>query len=160
MALFFSILQAALWAVTCLAVQRSALAAARHAARADSTGGPAASPQVEAYAALLPLSAVHPTNTLSLAFTRVEVTRTAGRVEATVRYPMPLRIPLAGRWLGQKLPLTGNPADTPSGRAVVWAFRLAGRRFPGFPDPGIHLPYFRMVCFSADTPEETPRSGG
>lgn len=157
--LLFGLIQAAYGALVCFAVQRSALAAARHAARFDGTGGAFGSPRFQAYAALVPLASLHRSNLLAACLTQVDIQNNGFRVTAIVRYPMPLWVPMAGRLLGQSLI---PPLDLQEYASVRWlrqAFRLAGKTPPDFSWEGVRLPFFRIIAFRAVAFRE-PRSEG
>ena len=156
--LFFCLIQAAYCTLTCLVVQRSALVAARHAARQDGTGGPAASPLLEATIALLPLADLHRSNLVALVLTRVDINRRGPEVEAVVRYPMPLCVPLAGRWFGERLNPPMDLSDSSVGKILKQAFRLSGRTTPDFSFNVAHPTYFRIITFRASAPLEAPPS--
>lgn len=117
--IFFLILQVTTLGLSCLAVQRAAMAVAREASL---SGDAVMDPHAGIRATAQKLIALGPLTRLNgkaawlcAAFSTCEVTHDRTTVTATVRYPMPLVMPLAGKVLGVSLdpgpapPLSGNP---------------------------------------------------
>jgi hypothetical protein len=115
--LFFAILQLFLLGVTCLALQRSAIAIARETSIADgivSRSGMSLRHHIQKTSALLPLVQLdRGRGWHCMAASRVDIIHSDRTVTATIHYPMPIRLPGLGRWFGTQLtstfPLSSEP---------------------------------------------------
>jgi hypothetical protein len=154
--LFFALIQgtALLW--TCFSVQRAAMAAARHAARVEAKPKPWDSPKLQALVALAPLLALNKACLASGFLTKVETAQVEDHLVATVRFPMPIWVPLVGPWLGQHLGLPEEAPDPETKRMVQTAFQLAGKKVPNLDAVFNHLPYYRWIEFQAEAAMEPP----
>lgn len=148
--IFFALIQGAALGWTALTVQRAADAVARHASRAGADPKSWDSPRLQALVALAPLVGLNKAYLVSGAFTQVEVQEDGDKTIATLRFPMPLWVPLAGPWLGERLvpPLNGWGNTTRD--LFSSAFRLLGRTPPDLDAPLGALPYYRWITFRSE----------
>lgn len=154
--LFFAIIQGTALCWTCLTVQRAAMAAARHASRVETTAQAWDSPRFQALVALAPLVALNKAYLVSGLMTKVETTESEGRLIATVRFPMPIWVPLAGPWLGERIALPTSSIDPETKGMIQTVFKLAGKNPPDFDSNLDHLPYYRWIVFQAESRLEPP----
>ena len=155
--IFFALIQGAALCWTCLGVQRAAMAAVRHASRVEAKAQVWDSPRLQALVALGPLVAMNKACLVSGLLTKVETTESDDhRLIATVRYPMPIWVPLAGPWLGERLGLPSGVFNSETKRVLQTAFQLMGKSPPDFDMSFIHLPYYRWITFQAEAPLEPP----
>lgn len=154
--LFFAILQGTALCWTCLSVQRAAMAAARHASRVEGTSKAWDSPRLQALVALAPLVALNKAYLVSGLLTKVETVESDGHLIATVRFPMPIWMPLAGPWLGERILLSDNGIDPETRKVLQIVFQLTGKKPPDFDSVLDRLPYYRWISFQAEARLEPP----
>jgi hypothetical protein len=169
--IFFAILQLAYMGLSTLAVQRAAMAIAREAAlSADPTVSSLGNWRIvtQQLLAFHPLLSLRRRETLlAVAGTRIDIDVEGRMVRATVRYPMPVWVPLVG-------PLFGGPIEMSVGaerlrvvretregyerlRGIARAFLPDAAPLPEFPDPSwtyARLSCARMLTCAAAVPDE------
>ncbi len=132
--IFFLILQVTTLGLSCLAVQRAAMAVAREASLSgDAVEEPHAGIRAIAQKliALGPLTRLNGNATwLCAAFSSCEVVHDRTMVTATVRYPMPLVMPLAGKVLGESLDPGRMPPLPGDSDTLAFLLRCAGMTLP------------------------------
>lgn len=140
-------IQLALLGLSSLAVQRAVLATARDAARGDTTqdGFPA-----QKWLSLSPLTALNGKSVwICIAASRCEISYERTRVTATLHFPMPLQIPLAGRLFGENLfPIPSNS----SGQipiVILTILRSIGAPIDTLSSRSRKIPYVRWLVRSA-----------
>jgi len=154
--LFFALIQATYFAFACFAVQRAALAAARHASRSDGTGGWWDQPRAQVDLSLAPLLSLNwKAQTASILATKVGQVASPIGVTVKVRYPMPIWVPLAGRWFGKPLVPVLDLKNNEAARILRLACQFLGRSAPDLSFDGIRLPYYRMLEFEATAVDES-----
>jgi hypothetical protein len=108
--IFFAIIQLAYMGLTALAVQRAAMAIAREAAiSTDPTAQPLENWRIvtQQYLAFYPLLSLKKTDVLlAIAGTDIQTVVEGRMVKTTVRYPMPIWVPLVGPLFGKTFDLT------------------------------------------------------
>jgi hypothetical protein len=133
------------------------MAAVRHASRVETKAQVWDSPRLQALVALGPLVAMNKACLVSGLLTKVETSESDDhRLIATVRYPMPIWVPLAGPWLGERLMLPTGLINPETKRVLQMAFQLIGKNPPDFDASFNHLPYYRWITFQAEAPLEPP----
>jgi len=153
---FFTLVQGAILAWTCLSVQRAAQAVVRHAVRVEREPQGWDSPRLQALVALAPLCRLHKAYLVSSLLAEIHLKHEGNDMVATVRFPMPLWIPLAAPLLGEKLVIPTGGFGPESTKLVQKVSQILGTRFPDLPSSSAHLPFFCWVTFQAIGPMEPP----
>jgi hypothetical protein len=133
------------------------MAAVRHASRVEKKEQLWDSPRLQALIALAPLVSLNKACLVSGILTKVETTESDDhRLIATVRFPMPIWVPLAGPWFGERIVLPGGAINPETKRVIQMAFKLIGKSPPDLEASLNHLPYYRWITFQAEAPIEPP----
>lgn len=151
---FFLTLQIFYTAFTALAVQRAALAIARE----SSITGIGADDVLreKLILALAPLSSLHPATFAGILGANYErsLSPNGQDVVVKVHFPMPIWVPMVGKVLGERLPVSLLLDSYSERKSLQDIFHLLGHSIPDLSFSKDRLPYFRWVIFEAVTHNE------
>jgi len=151
----FSILQLSYLGYASMALQKAAFSLVRDVARTGDGSGPAL--QARLLAALSPLAALNRTCWASVVATRYEKEISLDGSEATIHlhYPMPIWVPLAGRFLGEPFPV--RPGQDPGTQEAQRILRRLGIPFPPVLTADFRAPNIRWLTYTATAQNEGSR---
>ena len=147
--IFFGIIQIAYLAYASLAVQRATISIADSAARTRSIYDP----RFQLFYSLIPLEALSKSTLATVLSTQCAIQSSGPKIHVEVKYPMPIWVPLVGRFIGEPL----SPSqfmNNPGLDLVEKIFRFCGKTPPDLSFLGFTPPYVHWITFTADATDE------
>jgi len=147
--IFFGIIQIAYLGYASLAVQRATLSIAKSAARSQIFYDP----HFQLFYSLAPLEALNKSTLATVLSTQCSIETIGPNVHVEVRYPMPIWVPLIGRFIGEPL----SPSlftNIPGLDLVGKIFQFLGKTPPDLSFLGFRPPYVYWLTFTADARDE------
>lgn len=149
--IFFGIIQIAYLGYASLAVQRATLSIAKSAARSQLPE--LYDPHFQLFYSLIPLETLNKSILATVLSTECSIQSNGTKVHVEVRYPMPIWVPLVGRFIGEPLS-TSSFTNTTGLDLVQKIFQIIGKSPPDLSLLRFKPPYVRWITFSADTFDE------
>lgn len=146
--IFFGIIQIAYMAYASLAVQRATLSIAKSSARSQIYD-----PHFQLFYSLVPLEALNKSTLATVLSTQCTIQSDGSKIHVEVKYPMPIWVPLVGRWMGEPLP-SSQFTGILGLDMVEKIFLFCGKTPPDLSFLGFTPPYVHWVTFTADTTDE------
>ncbi|HVZ80578.1 MAG TPA: TadE/TadG family type IV pilus assembly protein [bacterium] len=148
---FFAIIQLAYMAYASFAVQRAALSIARDAARSDDPE--LYDPHFQLLYSLGPLAALNRTTLATALASKCSIATNGAKVVVTLKYPMPIWVPLAGEVFGVPLS-TSFLQENSTGALMTDILKGLGLDPSILSIPALHLPNVFWMTFTAEAIDE------